>query len=171
MEPDRIRKDIPIYPGAVDLDIVGPDPATPIQIHERGQTEVGQSRVTITPHSGTPWAVTGTGVQPVGPGVGRCTFGICSPMYPRPAQGRPNTGIQLVKITPGRFAFGLTIPAHHSLDKQLPGRETQSVFDRLGRTLTEPTPGHGSPLMRAEKKCVTTRTTGRPTLPYWGTRL
>ena len=28
MEPDRIRKDIPIYPGAVGLDFVGPDPGT-----------------------------------------------------------------------------------------------------------------------------------------------
>ena len=28
MEPDRIRKDVPIYPGAVDMDAVGPDPET-----------------------------------------------------------------------------------------------------------------------------------------------
>ena len=28
MEPERIRKDVPIYPGVVDLDVVGPDPET-----------------------------------------------------------------------------------------------------------------------------------------------
>ena len=28
MEPDRIHKDIPIYQGAVGLDVVGPDPGT-----------------------------------------------------------------------------------------------------------------------------------------------
>ena len=28
MEPDWIHKDIPIYPGAVSLDVVGPDPGT-----------------------------------------------------------------------------------------------------------------------------------------------
>ena len=28
MEPDRIRKDIPIYPGAVNLDVIGPDQGT-----------------------------------------------------------------------------------------------------------------------------------------------
>ena len=28
LEPERICKDIPIYPGAVDLDVVGPDPET-----------------------------------------------------------------------------------------------------------------------------------------------
>ena len=51
MEPDRIRKDVQIYPGAVDLDAVGSDPKTqrPLKTPERGQTEVAQTRDTVTP--------------------------------------------------------------------------------------------------------------------------
>ena len=51
-------------------------------------------------------------------------------------------GILPVKLTPDQFVFGLPIPAHLSSDKQLPGLETTSVFDRLGEALTELTTGH-----------------------------
>ena len=50
MEPDRICEDVPIYPGAVDLDAGDP---TPIWTPKRGQTEVAQTWIAVTSHSGT----------------------------------------------------------------------------------------------------------------------
>ena len=40
-------------------------------------------------------------------------------------------GIQPVKLTPNRFAFGLPTLVHLSSDRQLPGLWTQSGFDRF----------------------------------------
>ena len=56
MEQDRICKDFLIYPGAVDPNVVGPDPGTQHRFEspERGQTEVGQTLVTVTQQSETP---------------------------------------------------------------------------------------------------------------------
>ena len=54
-----------------------------------------------------------------------------SPTYLGPAQRRRGAGIQLGKLTPDQFAFGLPTPAHLGSDKQLPGFEIQSGFDRV----------------------------------------
>ena len=60
MKPDRILKDIPIYPGAVRLDAFGPDSEGQcrLELPERGQTKVSLKWFVVTPHSGTSWAVT-----------------------------------------------------------------------------------------------------------------
>ena len=57
VEPDQIRKDVPINSEAVNLDAVDPDPETQRWFGppKQGQTEVAQTRVSdVTPHSGTP---------------------------------------------------------------------------------------------------------------------
>ena len=88
MEPDRIRKDVPIYPGAVDLDAVNPDPETHRQFGPPNGAKPKWPRHglplprTSEPHRQLP----GAGAQPVGFGYGRHTFGMSSPTYPGLAQ-------------------------------------------------------------------------------------
>ena len=72
---------------------------------------------------------------PVEFGDDRCTFGITSLTYPGPAQRRPSTGIQPVKLAPDRFAFEIPTPACLNSDKQLPGLGAQSGFDRFKDSL------------------------------------
>ena len=81
-EPNRMRKDILIYPGAVDH-----------TLEARGQ-------------------LPGAWTTPVGFGDDRYTFGITSPEYPGPIRGRPGAEIPPVKLTPDPFVFGFPIPAH-----------------------------------------------------------
>ena len=131
MEPDRIRKDVPIYPGAVELDVVDPNPETQRRF---GPPNGAKPK---WPRHGLPLARTleprrqfpGDGAQPVGFGDGCRKFGMSNLTYPGLAQRRPNAGIQQVKLTLNRFAFGIPTPALLSPDKQLPGLGTQSEFD------------------------------------------
>ena len=110
MEPDWIRKDVPIYPGAGDMDVVGPDPGTQCVLDPRtGPNRRGLSLSrTLEPRR----QLSGARAQPVRFGDGRCTFEMSSPTYPELAQRRPNAGIQPVKLTPDRFSFGL--PTRHT---------------------------------------------------------
>ena len=112
----QVGKDIPIYPGAVCLDVVGPDLGMQRRLEPPNGAKPKWARHglqlprTPEPHRQLP----GAGAQPIGFGDGRCPFGITSPTYSGPAQRRPNAGIQPVMLTPDQFAFELPTLAHLS---------------------------------------------------------
>ena len=74
MEPDRIRKDVPIYPGAVDLDVVGPDPETQCRFGPPNGAKPKWARYGLPlPRTPEPRRqLPAAGAQPVGFGDGRC---------------------------------------------------------------------------------------------------
>ena len=125
MEPDWIRKDVPIHLGAVDLDAFDPDPETQCRFGPPNRVKPKWPRNGLPlPHTLEPCRqLPGAGARPVGFGDGRRTFGISSTPYPGLAQRRPNAEMQL---KPDLFAFGLPTPAHLSPDKQSPELGTQS---------------------------------------------
>ena len=99
MEPDRIRKDVPIYPGAVDLDVVDPNPETQGRFgHPNGVKSPKWPRHGLPlPRTPEPRRqLPGAGAQPVEFGDGRRKFGMSSSTCPGLAQRRPNAGIQQV---------------------------------------------------------------------------
>ena len=133
VEPDQIREDVPIYPGAVDLNAGNPNLETQRQFAPPNGAKTKWPRHGLPlPRTPEPCRkVLGAGARPVGSGDGRRKFGMSNTSYPGLAQRRPNAGIQQTKLTPDRFTFGLPTPVLLSPDRQLPGVGTQFEFDQF----------------------------------------
>ena len=93
VEPDQIRKYVPINSGAVNLDSVDLDPETqrrfgPLYGAKPKWPRHGFRTLPLTPepHRQLPWS----GAHPVGFKDGRHKFGMSSPVHPGLAQRRPN---------------------------------------------------------------------------------
>ena len=73
MEPYRICTDIPIYPGAVGMDVVSPDPGTQSRIEPPNGAKPKWARQGLQlPHTPEPHRqLPGAGAHPVGFGDGR----------------------------------------------------------------------------------------------------
>ena len=128
-----MRKDVPIYSGAVDLDAVDPDPETQRRFGPPNGTKLKWPRHEL-PLPRTPEShrqLPGAGAQLVGFGDSQRKFGMSSAAYPGLAQCRPSAGMQQEKPTADRFAFGLPTPALLSPDKQLPGHSRSSTGSRM----------------------------------------
>ena len=82
MEPDQIRKDVPVYTG---IDVVSPDSETQRRFGPPNgvKPKWARLRLPLPPHSGIPWAATGVRGT-TGKILG--TFGMPSPTYPGPNQ-------------------------------------------------------------------------------------
>ena len=135
MEPDQIRKDVPIISGAVNLYAVDPDPGTQRRVGPLNGAKPKWPRhgFPTVPHTPEPHRqLPGAGAQPLGFRDGRRKFGMSRPAYRQLTQRRLNAGIHQVKLTPDRFAFGLLTTALLSPEKQLPGLGTESEFYRFG---------------------------------------
>ena len=71
MEPDRIRKDAPIYPGADDLDVVSPDSETQRRFAPPNGAKLKWARHGVPLPSTPQPQLPGARAQPVGFGDGR----------------------------------------------------------------------------------------------------